>query len=123
MRYVFGLLALVMLLFAAVQYNDPDGLMWAVFYGVPAVWAGMACLRPDLLARGTARLLLAASLLAGLLLVVILWPPAEAWWRIEVWWESEESREGMGLMIATFIVAVVLAWSVIGRAASPVGRG
>jgi hypothetical protein len=111
MRYFFAVLALLMLLFAVVQYNDPDGPMWMVFYGVPAVWAGIAWIRPHLLA-GTAPLtLLGASLLAGLALVVVLWPPAEEWWRTEVWWESEASREGMGLMLAVAVLAAVFSWS------------
>ena len=41
MRYVFGVVALTMLLFTVVQYNDPDGPLWMVYYGVPAVWAGI----------------------------------------------------------------------------------
>jgi hypothetical protein len=51
--------------------------------------------------------LLGATLLAGLVLVVVLWPPADEWWRTEVWWEDEASREGMGLMIATAVVLAV----------------
>jgi hypothetical protein len=30
MRYVLMLLGLLMVAFAVVQYNDPDGLMWAL---------------------------------------------------------------------------------------------
>jgi hypothetical protein len=48
---------------------------------------------------------------AGLVLVVVLWPPAEQWWRTDVWWESEASREGMGLMLATAVLLAVLSWS------------
>jgi hypothetical protein len=40
-----------MLLFVAVQYNDPDGPLWMVIYGVPAIWAGLAWMRPQLLLR------------------------------------------------------------------------
>lgn len=117
MRYVFAVLGLLMALFAVVQFNDPDGPTWMVFYGVPAVWAGLAAVRPHLLSLTGPRLLLAASLVAAVVLVVVFWPPAEQWWRTEVWWESEESREGMGLMIATLTLAAVFVWSV-GRAAT-----
>src|SRR5688500_4249540 len=59
MRYVFAGLALLMLLFVLVQYNDPDGPLWMVFYGVPAVFAGIAWMRPQLLAGTTPLMLLA----------------------------------------------------------------
>jgi hypothetical protein len=111
MRYVFAVLALLMLLFVVVQYNDPDGPMWMALYGVPAIWAGIAWLRPHLLAGRTPLMLLGASLVAGLVLAVVLWPPADQWWRTEVWWESEASREGMGLMLAAGVLLAVLSWS------------
>lgn len=107
MRYIFAALAVLMLLFAVVQYNDPDGPLWTVLYGVPAIWAGIAAMRAHLLAATTPLMLLGATLLAGLVLVVVLWPPANEWWRTEVWWEDEASREGMGLMIATAVVLAV----------------
>jgi hypothetical protein len=56
MKYLFAILALLMALFAAVQVNDPDGPLWMLLYGVPAIWAGIAWLRPRLLAgTGSAR--------------------------------------------------------------------
>jgi hypothetical protein len=110
MRYLYAGLAGVMFLFALVQYNDPDGPLWMVLYGVPAIWAGIAAMRPHLLAGTVALVLLGASLLVWLVLVVVLWPPEDAWWRMEVWWESEESREGMGLMLATAVLVAVLSW-------------
>lgn len=122
MKYLFAVLALLMLLFALVQYNDPDGPLWMVLYGVPAIWAGLAWMRPHLLLRPAPLLLLGASLLAGLVLVVVLWPPAEHWWQSEVWWESEASREGMGLMLAAGVLLAVFSWSLSKRsksAASP----
>ena len=112
MKYLFALLALLMGLFVAVQVNDPDGPLWMVFYGVPAIWAGIAWLRPRLLAGTGSLVLLSACLTAGLVLVVVLWPPAEEWWRTDVWWESEASREGMGLMLAAAVLVAVFSWSV-----------
>jgi hypothetical protein len=108
MRYVFAVLALLMGLFVLVQYNDPDGPLWMVFYGVPAVFAGIAWWRPQLLAGTAPLVLLAGTVVAGLALVVVLWPPAEQWWQSEVWWNSEASREGMGLMIAAAVLLAVL---------------
>src|SRR5688572_18403031 len=83
MRYVFAVLALLMGLFVLVQYNDPDGPLWMVFYGVPAVFAGIAWWRPQLLAGTAPLVLLAGTVVAGLALVVVLWPPAEQWWQSE----------------------------------------
>lgn len=118
MKYFFAVLALLMVLFALVQVNDPDGPLWMVFYGVPAMWAGLAWLRPHWLVRRVPFLLLGASLLAGLVLVVVLWPPAEEWWLTEVWWESEASREGMGLMLAAGVLLAVFSWRLSKRGKS-----
>ena len=122
MKYLFAVLAVLMGLFAAVQYNDPDGALWAVLYGVPAIWAGLAWLRPHLLAGPLARGLLGACVLAGLVLVVVLWPPAEEWWRTDVWWESEASREGMGLMLAAGVLLSVLARTLAIRSSASANR-
>jgi len=122
MKYLFAVLALLMVLFALVQFNDPDGPLWMVFYGVPAIWAGLAWMRPHVLVRPAPLLLLGASLMAGLVLVVVLWPPAEEWWLTEVWWESEASREGMGLMLAAAVLLAVFSWSLSLRTKSAGSR-
>ena len=44
MRYLHILLGLVMVAFAAVQYNDPDALLWIVFYRIPGAWAFAAAI-------------------------------------------------------------------------------
>jgi hypothetical protein len=107
MRYVFAVLAVLMLLFAVAQYNDPDGPLWMVIYGVPAIWAGVVWWRPHLLTGPAPLGALAVTLAIALVLVVVLWPPAEEWWRTEVWWDDEASREGMGLMLAAAVVLAV----------------
>ena len=122
MKYVFAVLALIMLLFAAVQVNDPDGPLWMAFYGVPAIWAALAWIRPRLIAGTMPVVLLGGCLVAGLVLVVVLWPPADEWWRTEVWWESEASREGMGLMLAAAVLLAVFTWTLSLRSKSPGGR-
>jgi transmembrane protein TMEM220 len=120
MRYVFAVVALAMLLFVAVQYNDPDGPLWMVYYGVPAIWAGIAALRPHWLGAGIGRTLLAASVAAFVVLTILYWPPVSGFWHEETWRMSgavqgdaiaEQSREGMGLMIATAVVVAVFAAS------------
>jgi hypothetical protein len=114
MRVLCGILALVLALFAAVQWNDPDVLFWAAAYGAGAVWCGVAAWRPTLLRSGPARGLLAISLALGVWGVVAFWPPAERWWAIEVWWpeqSGETSREGMGMMV---LFAALLAAAAVG---------
>ena len=137
MRWVFGLLAALMALAAAVQYNDPDGLLWMLYYGVPGLWAGIAAARPGMLARPTSRVLLLVSVAAALVLTVLYWPPVSGWWRQDVWSmgmsdpnaaaTAEQAREGMGIMIATAVLLAVLAASSSGwrrrmKEPVPVGR-
>ena len=125
MRYVFLVLAVLMVLAVAVQYNDPDGPLWMVYYGVPAIWCALAAVRPRLFAHATARGLLAASVVAALALTVWYWPSAAGFWHEEVWQMgmadpqaaqiAEESREGMGMMIATLVLVAVAAWGLLRR--------
>jgi hypothetical protein len=109
MRVLCGVLALVLALFAAVQWNDPDVLFWAAIYGAGAAWCALAAVRPALLQGGVARGLLAVSVALGVWGVVAYWPPVERWWAIDVWWperSGEASREGMGMMVLFASVAL-----------------
>lgn len=121
MRYVFGVLAVLMLLAVAVQYNDPDGPLWMVYYGVPAIWCGLAAFRPALFEKGSVRALLAVSVIAAIGLTLWYWPTAAGFWHERVWRMgmedtqaaaiAEQSREGMGLMIVTAVLLIVAAWT------------
>ncbi|MCG8355861.1 MAG: transmembrane 220 family protein [Kiloniellales bacterium] len=112
MRYVNGFLCLLMVLFAAVQYNDPDAALWVPMYLVPAAWAGLAAFRPHKLRNRLPSLALAACTALAVVAAIVLWPQDEGWWRQEVWWESEPAREGMGLMVVVIVMLVVgLTWS------------
>lgn len=115
MRYLYGGLALVLLLFAGVQYNDPDFYVWIPLYLVPSLWAGLAAVRPGLLGRPLAVRGLALCLAAALAGAAILWPSDPAWWRRDVWWESEAAREGMGMMIIAGSLLALTATAVLRR--------
>ena len=106
MRYVNGFLCVVLTLFALVQYNDPDVVLWFLIYAIPAAWAGVAAFRPDLLAPrpGTVGAY-AACLAAAVLGTLYLWPSLPANW-IHV----EEEREGIGLIIVT-VALIVVGWA------------
>lgn len=110
MRVLCGILCVVLIGFAAVQYNDPDALLWGTAYGAGAAWCGLAALRPALLHRTPARWLLAASVVLAGVGLAVFWPDADRWWSMDVWWpeaSGETSREGMGMMVLA--VAVLLA--------------
>ena len=114
MRILNGILAIVMVLFAVVQYNDPDGVFWAAVYGVGAVWCGLAAFRSGTFTVTPAFFLYIASLAAALFGVIWFWPITPGWWTQEVWWDTETAREGMGMMILT--VALCAAGTVALRA-------
>jgi membrane protein YdbS with pleckstrin-like domain len=110
MRYLNMLLGLAMLGFVAVQYNDPDGWLWAIYYIVPAAWAFLAAFRLDLVRSTQGKRWLWACVAVWLGLVIFYWPTMPGFWRREVFMvevEGEGAREGMGLMIAwaTLLVA------------------
>lgn len=108
MRYLHILLTLLMLMFIAVQYNDPDGLMWMAIYLVPALWNAVAAFRTTWLARTRVRAVLLASIAAAIAATAWFWPTTPAWWTMAVWYEAETAREGMGLMIVSLVLIAVL---------------
>jgi hypothetical protein len=103
MRWINGFFCALMVLFAVVQYNDPDALLWMLIYGIAAAWAGVAAFHPQ--ALDDSRLLRTAYALCLALAVtgsIYLWPA-----EIASWWEQEEVREGLGVIIATAALLVV----------------
>jgi hypothetical protein len=111
MRYLNILLGLAMFGFAAVQYNDPDMLLWVVYYAVPAAWAFLAAFRLDLVRSKPGMLGLWASIVIGLGVVVYYWPAMPGFWRPAVFMvevEGEGAREGMGLMIAWVVLLLAM---------------
>jgi hypothetical protein len=117
MRYLNGFICALLTLFVIVQYNDPDALLWMLIYGIPAVWAGLAAWRPGGLSRSPPALgALGACLILALAGMIYMWPA-----EFSTWWDVEEVREGMGLMIVTIalLVAALTLWrSRRGRAAA-----
>jgi hypothetical protein len=111
MRYVNMLLGLLMVAFAAVQYNDPDAPLWIALYLVPAAWAFAAAFRLSKVRSATGTTLLWITLAAGVAALVYYFPATPGFWRKEVWWADEEAREGMGVMIAFAVLLVVAATS------------
>jgi len=103
MRFVNGFFFVVMVGFAAVQYNDPDAILWILIYGLTALWAGLAAFRPASFAHN--QLLLAAY---GVTLVaIVVGAIYDRPHSIFDWHENELVREGLGLIIATAVLLVV----------------
>ena len=106
MRFVNGFFCVLLVLFAVVQYNDPDFAIWFSIYGIAAAWAGVAAFRPGVLRAGGTTIGLIACLAAVALGMVYMWPSEPGWWRQDVWWNNELVREGIGLMI--ILVALLM---------------
>lgn len=118
MRYLHFLLGLLMAAFAAVQYNDPDALLWIVIYLVPAAWAFVAAFRPARVRSLAGERLLWATIAAGVGATVFYWPTVPNFWVKDVWWVEETAREGMGVMIGLAVLVVVLFASLLRKPAA-----
>lgn len=108
MRILTGVFAVILILFAVAQYNDPDALYWAAIYGVAALLSAYAALRPERFAAPALRGVLTLALVLSVVGVVWYWPTTAQWWRVDVWWNTETAREGMGMMVVA--VALLIAW-------------
>ena len=112
MRILSAILGALLVLFAVVQWNDPDGPMWMVIYGIGAIWCAIAAFRPGLFGVGLVSALLALCLLAAIGGMVYFWPQVTDWWDIDVWWPEvtgETSREGMGMMVLVLFLLAPMA--------------
>lgn len=107
MRYLYILLGLLMLSFVAVQYNDPDGPVWMVIYGVPAIWAFLAAFNLPALRSRAGSALLWLTIAAAVAGVAYYWPQVPSFWQKDVWYNDEAAREGMGVMILLGVLLVL----------------
>jgi Transmembrane family 220, helix len=115
MRYVNGLFCVVLGLFALLQYNDPDALLWFLIYAIPAIWAGLIAFRPQLIRSSRlAAAAFLACLAAALAGTIAMWPSLPAGW-IDI----EEEREGIGLILVTVgLLTTGWTWWRTGRGAA-----
>jgi Transmembrane family 220, helix len=108
LRLLNLLLCLLMLGFAAVQYNDPDWWLWVFYYLVPAFWAFIAGFRHRVFQAVQWLGWLWISVVGWAGLVWYYWPQMPNFWLKQVWMQEETAREGMGLMIALGVLLVAL---------------
>ena len=107
MRALLGLLLVLMVLFGAVQYNDPDGLLWMGIYAVPALWCGVGLFWCKVFKNTAVIALFWLSVVMSVAGVVYFWPLTPQFWTKDVWYNVETAREGMGLMIVLIVLLVV----------------
>lgn len=105
--------AVLFLLSAAVQLNDPDPLRWVLLYATAALLAALAPLRHPTLRRASGALALIATLWGAWILSGDL-PPLDAQ-RLagdpSMQAPGTESwREGLGLLFIALYHALIAAW-------------
>lgn len=106
MRIANGIFVVLLILFCAVQYNDPDGLFWIGVYGAGVVWCAVAAFHSRLYRQTPVFGLFALTVVAALAGLAYYWPKTPQWWMQDVWWETETAREGMGMMILCVALAL-----------------
>ncbi len=111
MNWLTGLFLLIMLLFAALQYNDPDALLWIAIYGLVAVWCALTLWRPGLL-RATPALRWAALASLAAYGMGFLWliPTYSGQFLSNSMMAPgvETTREAFGLLICVIVTGYVL---------------
>lgn len=104
MRFVHGFLGAILLLFAALQYDDPDGYYWGPVYAVAAAWSLLAAREPALLIDWTlARF--------GAPLSIVFFLAGFAWLAPTLganWIHVEEARESLGYLICAGATALAV---------------
>ena len=110
MKYLFISLSVVFILFALVQLNDPDPMLWIAIYG----FVSITCL---LAARGKIYLYITlAFMVLCIVWAIVLFPISISdWWQLEEESASlkmkmpgvEEARESMGLLISALVLGIV----------------
>lgn len=107
MFYLNILLCFLMIVFMGVQYNDPDGPLWMAIYAIPALWTAIAAFKPHWLQSVWLKGLLSTSMLGAIGGLIYFWPTSQRWWSVEVWYDTETAREGMGMMVVIMVLLVV----------------
>ena len=91
------IILLAMLASMGVQYNDPDGIVWAIIYGYAAIMAIAAI-------RGKYNLsMLIIGLIGYLIGAKILLPPD-----LDNWITNELARESGGLLVSAICLIILI---------------
>ena len=104
MRFIHAALLAMLILFAALQYNDPDWYYWGPVYLLAAAWSWLAMRQPERfvtwpVARVGAPISIALFLAGFVSLASYLGPG---------WIHIEEARESLGYLICAATTALAL---------------
>lgn len=108
MTIVYALLMVVMLVFAGLQYNDDDGLYWAIIYLVPAMALGLAAFVPHRFTTLLGRILLFCAIVILGFGVYVYWPSGLDTTPVSQWWGKESIVEGFGVAIAYLFTCITI---------------
>jgi hypothetical protein len=116
-------MAMLFVLSAAVQHNDPDPLRWMAVYGSGAVLSGWTAVRPRAVSWWAPALLGSIALAWSVFLSLgvagqVRFADLVRSWHMEQGVRVEEAREGIGL----FVVAAWMAVLALGRLRARRGR-
>lgn len=114
-RIFFGIWCLLFILFAVVQYNDPDPLLWMGIYGGAAILSGMAAM-----GRFPMPLLMAGAVLC-FIGFIYYYPDSVSEWIQQEWQQQdltmktqnmEEARESFGFLTVAIVMsgAALMGW-------------
>lgn len=104
MRILNGILCAVLLLFAALQLNDPDAILWFAIYAAAAIWPGLVAFRQELLASIRVLRLAGWAAIVGCGLGFI----ANVSTITSDWIHVETAREAFGYIICAAAIGVAL---------------
>ncbi|KEO71878.1 transmembrane 220 family protein [Anditalea andensis] len=108
-RVFFGAWSLLFIVFAYLQFNDPDPEVWVSIYGLAAVLSALAAYGKYLLP------VLLVAAVAALIGGIYLFPSSVSDWVIQEWRQAdltmktpdmEEARESFGLLIIFVIMSI-----------------
>jgi len=101
MRYLHTVLCVILIFFAALQYNDPDWYYWGPVYLLAATWSLLAVRQPErFLSWPAARI--GAPVSIALFLAGFLWLSPTIG---SNWIHVEEAREAFGYLICAAATA------------------
>ncbi len=108
MTIFYTILMLIMLVFAGLQYNDENGVYWAIIYLVPAMALGLAAFVPHQFATWIGRILLGAAIIVLGFGVYVYWPKELTTIPVAQWFEHVSINQGFGVAIAYLFTSLTL---------------
>jgi len=108
-RFFFGFCSFMFIVFAGLQFNDPDPQVWVTIYGLAAILSALVAF-----GRYNLPVLLIAAV-AALIGGIYLFPASVGDWILQEWEQAdltmktpdmEEARESFGLLIVFLVMSL-----------------